>query len=175
MELINAEALPSDVETFVAAVATQLTFYKEDEILSPLEKIIFYPVPFPTLRKPQLHTGEFHEDGIIILSLRNFTDGLMQSKKHFNIGLYTFACAYTYYNNLKFPELTEKEAKEIEVIRGFTIEDVTNTHNIHNFDTQAFLIETYFECKSLLKEKLPSIFEFIDLEFIDSNSDFKNN
>jgi len=174
VELMNEESVPSDVETFVAAVATQLTFYKEDEVFSLLEKIIFYPVPFPTLKNRQLHTGEFHEDGVVILSLKEFTDGLMLPKEHFNIGLYTFACSFIHYSNMSPLHLKEEDLREIELIRGFTIEDVTNTHNIHNFNIEAFLIETYFECKILFQQRMPSIFQAIESELIDSNSDFKN-
>ena len=165
IELINAESIPADVEVFIAASASLYQFHTKKEVFIDLEKVVLYPVQFPTPLHLQRHACEFHDDGIILLSLKEFTEGLANPAENFNIGTYAFGVAYIHFAKIE-DTISPESISVLEEIRGISIDSIIAKFNIPNFNTTAFAYETYFYDAEEMNKKAPEIYQQIKDTFL---------
>lgn len=89
---IQGQELKEDEKCLIAAGVAHMTFYQDDFLIDPFEKIIFYQHPFPSPHFPYLHICESDgEDGILIFSLEQVWQGWLNPHKAFNPVYYELA------------------------------------------------------------------------------------
>lgn len=81
-----------DEKTLIACGAVHMTFFLDDFLIEPYEKIILYQHPFPSPHHPFLHICEADaEDGVLIFSLEQVWAGWLKPQKAFNAVYYQLA------------------------------------------------------------------------------------
>jgi len=90
------DAVPEDVKGVTAIQAVTLTFGQAEFLMTPFERIVYYPGAFPSPQYPQhFHASEiYEEDGVLLFSVEHLMRGFIHPQAHFNIGLYEYARAF---------------------------------------------------------------------------------
>ena len=90
-----------------------------------LQKVIFYPRAFHTPDFHEYHMCEYHRDGVIIMSLQDFQQGINNPTSNLNIALYSFA-EYWLQNstnsNFYAYDISESDIKKLYKIRNLSEE-----------------------------------------------------
>lgn len=89
------DELPGDVLLAISTQAVILTWNKPVFLFEKFEKIIVYPLAFPTLNYQFLHASELHEeDGCILFSAQHLMEGFLKPGQFYNVALHEYAKAF---------------------------------------------------------------------------------
>lgn len=81
-----------DEKCLIACAAVHMTYFMEDFLIEPYEKIIFYQHPFPSPNHPFLHICESDtEDSVLIFALEQVWQGWLKPQKFINPVYYELA------------------------------------------------------------------------------------
>ncbi|MEI6407895.1 MAG: zinc-dependent peptidase [Bacteroidota bacterium] len=105
------DELPPDIELALASQAVMLTFMKEEYLFRQFEKVIVYPLPFPSPEFPFAHASEMYEaDGCLLFSAQQVLQGFIQPKQFYNIGLHEYARVFiAIYPNEPYPDFSAED------------------------------------------------------------------
>jgi len=152
------EKLPADIELALAAQAVMLTFHKPRFLFEKFEKVIVYPVPFPSPEHPYPHTSElYEEDGCLIFSAEQVMCGFTQPGTWYQVGLHEYARAYvlTYpeetYPTFQEPDIWEK----LEAVSGISRQYVESVIGIPGVSVLPVAIHHFFAFPDPFREVLP--------------------
>lgn len=86
------ESVPADVEAIIAAAAVKVRFHEEDLLYANCEKIVVYPLAFPTPVHPhEWHSSEwFAEDGVVLFAADALMKTQLQPGKSIDLALYEY-------------------------------------------------------------------------------------
>ena len=158
------DKVPAELTMLTAAAIVQFTFGLErDYWIDALEKIILYPLRFPTLERTTWHACEAHPDGCILLSAEALKLGSRDTAAYYNVALHAVAEFWA----LKHPH--ETAAFEATLDGSFT-EQLLSARlftdgfwvGITGIDTpQRFpmAVETFFAQPARMRAAMPDTFE----------------
>lgn len=153
----EVEALPPDVELALAAQAVMLTFHKPQFLFERFEKVIVYPVPFPSPEYPFPHSSElYEEDGCLIFSAEHVLRGFMQPG-WYNVALHEYAHAFVRsWPQEVYPELDDDIVWEkLTLVSGLTRQQVESSIGIAGIATLPVAIHHYFKFPDQFAQHLP--------------------
>lgn len=139
--------VPFDVKNILASQAVRLCLGLEDFLIKDLDRIYVYKHPFPSPRFQFIHTYEIDvEDGVIILSLEQAINGIIQPHKYYNITLHAFAEAFVHLHpQYQYPLVDSYGWDKISEISGINKEIIIATCGYENLDLLPVHIVAYFE------------------------------
>ncbi|WP_170254652.1 zinc-dependent peptidase [Phaeodactylibacter luteus] len=155
------EDVPADLKAVAAACAVQLTFGKEDFLLSPFEHIIFFPQPFPSPQYPEnYHASEiYEEDGAVLFSAEQLMKGFLEPGAYYNIGLHEYAKAFERVDaQQEFPPLGEGHWEELEQISGFSYPAIQQWINLDPIPLRPVSITLFFTFPDRFREVCPKLY-----------------
>ena len=151
IKFANQDPVPRDFECLVAAMACQSAWHREKYMYDKLQKVIFYPRAFHTPDFHEYHMCEYHRDGVIILSLQDFQQGISNPNTNLNIATYCFN-EYWLQNSTNSDfyasDISKNDIEKLYKIRNITEEMLKEKNKLPYFDLHAFYLETYYYLKS---------------------------
>ena len=163
------DEMPGDVEAALAAQAVMLTWNKEVFLFEKFEKVIVYPLPFPSYDHQYPHASELHEeDGCLLFSAQQVIEAFLKPSQFYQVGLHEYAKAYVLtYPQAPWPTLTldEETWARLAQVSGMTQVHVEMMTGIAVSDPLPVAIHHYFTFPEALRRELPAVAETLDLIF----------
>ncbi|HET9487770.1 MAG TPA: zinc-dependent peptidase [Chryseosolibacter sp.] len=168
----NAPEVSIEAKVLIAASACQLTFGLPDIYLRHFDKILVYPNEYYSSITRQYHKGEVNPRfGIIVLSWKNFLEGIVSDERSVNLGLHEMAHALRLENIIRNEEYRFFDDDLIrrfdEYARGICKDVKRNgaffrpyaCTNEHEFFSVA--IENFFDRSELFRKELPDLYSIL--------------
>lgn len=162
------ETVPEDLKALVAANIVQLTFGQSDYRMPMFERIVIYPVPFPSPQfREHLHSSEiFVEDGVLLFAADHLLPGTLEPQRYFNLGLYEYAKIFRLsYPEYAYPQGAEIEWSVLEQVSGYTKKKIAGFVGLPDLDQSAVAITFFFSFPEKFAEALPEATEQYRLIF----------
>lgn len=166
--------LPAEVKTAISAQAVRLCLHKKDFLFPKFEKVIVYPLPFPSPNFPPLHAGEINrEDGCILLSARETLAAFANPTQYFNIALYEYAKIYctTYPDDAATLTALQVNHTMLEHCSQIHSAVIVRYTACANPSLEALLIHHYFAFNPNLNRLYPTICNTMDTIFKSQEKD----
>lgn len=124
--------VPEDIKCMVAAHAVFMTLGIKDYLIGDMDRIFLYKHPFPSPDMPWLHNTETNtEDGVIILSLEQLTNAILNPAAFYNTAFHAYAEALIHVHGLeKLLINIDPSWEKIEQCGAFT-KDQIHKHTGH--------------------------------------------
>jgi hypothetical protein len=86
------DSVPEDIQVLIASAGVKVRLEEEKLLYSNCEKIVVYPIAFPTPIHPhEWHSSEwFSEDGVVLFAADALMKGLMNPTKHLDLAIYEY-------------------------------------------------------------------------------------
>ena len=131
-------------------------------LFEKFEKVIIYPVPFPSPEYPFPHASElYEEDGCLIFSAENVMRAFFNPGKLYQVGLHEYAKAFM----LACPEAVwpafdaENVWQDLETASGMSREHVENVVGLSGLDALPVAIHHFFIFPITFKKAFPQEFD----------------
>jgi len=156
-----------DVKNMIAQVPVTMTLNKKEFLFKDFEHIVLYKHAFPSPVYKFLHTVETHsEDGVIIFSLEHAEHAFFNNSQFYNVAYHAYAEAFVKSNpKYDYPITENKQWDAVEVITGFTKDQILGTLGFENIDLLYVLITVYFTHQIRFRKVLPEITNRLDSIF----------
>ena len=165
--------ITDDIKVLVSATAYMLTFGFRNFHIDLINRIFIYPEEFYSTINDEFHKGEFNPRmGALVLSWKDFKDGVGDPNDHINLGIHEFAHAI-HLNCLKRRDVSSIIFRSTfnELIRIISDKDQGNklieSHFLrkyaftNQFEFLAVTIESFIETPEEFKTKFPKIYNKI--------------
>lgn len=164
---IGWERVPDDVELALAAQAITLHFHREPFLFEKFEKVIVYPVLFPTPEHPYPHSAELYApDGCLIFSAPELMHGFLHPRLAYNIGLHTYAEAYmASHPDAQWPAMPENSWEILEQISGLEMQQIQDILKMIPTNPIPVAIHHFFTYPETFQQTLPDIYAIFQREF----------
>jgi hypothetical protein len=162
------DEVPIDVKTMLAAQAIMLTFKKPEYLFKQFEKVIVYPLPFPSPEYPFAHASEMYEaDGCLLFSAQQVTQAFIQPDLFFNVALYEYAKVYMLtYPDENYPACTEIDIwDQLEQVSNMNRAFVEATIGLAGINPLPVLIHHYFNFPKTFQARMPEACRQLDEMF----------
>lgn len=162
------DELPPDLSTMISIQAATITFWKNDFLFKKFEKVIVYPLPFPSPEYPFPHSSELYEaDGCLIFSARELALGCMQPNRYYNIGLHEFARAYIMLHpDANWPLPSEEDIwDQLSHVSGMDRGSIEQTIGLAGIDVLPVMIHHYYIFPDRFRGSLPNYATQLDQLF----------
>ena len=150
------ESITDEMKVLIGAKAIQITFGHPSVYFEHFWRILVYPDSYYSEINQRYHKGEVNSKGYIILSWKNFIEGISDRTDGVNLGIHEMAHAlhienaitnneYDFLNSEKLEEFNFRAQREMEKINSgekHLFRKYAGT-NIHEFF--AVMIENFFE------------------------------
>ena len=159
------EEVPEDIRFFTALSGVHLTFGWEDYLLPKFEKIIIYPHPFPSPQYPErFHASEvFEEDGVVLFSAQHLVKGVLESKRHFPVGLYEMAKVMLLsYPEKEWPKLPDDAWERLEKISGISREALVQYINLDDIEPLPVSLVYFLTMPESLLREWPELYRHLN-------------
>jgi hypothetical protein len=141
------DVLPPDIQMMLAAQAVTLTFRKPQFLFHKFEKIIVYPMPFPSPEYQFNHASELYPaDGCLLFSAREVVAGFLQPGRMYNVGLHEFARVFVLtYPDAPYPVFDGLDVwPRLKLVSELTRDQVEQMIGIAGVDVLPVAIHHYF-------------------------------
>ena len=165
--------ITDEIKVLVSATACMLTFGFRNFHIGLINRIFIYPEEFYSTINEEYHKGEFNPRmGALVLSWKDFNNGVGDPKDHVNLGIHEFAHAI-HLNCLKRRDVSSIIFRSTfnELIRIISDRDQGNklieSHFLrkyaftNQFEFLAVTIESFIETPEEFKTKFPKIYNKI--------------
>lgn len=154
------ENLPEDFKSILAHNNIMMTFYQDEYLLDPYERVIVYNHPFPTPKHQYLHTVETdHEDGVIIIAMEHTIQAMLYKTKFYNVGLHGYLEAYmNIHPDLAWPKIKDSDIPVLEKISGFKTDKLIAYLGFEPYDFGFVAANYFFTFPRRFAEALPEIY-----------------
>ncbi len=152
------EAVPPDVQFALAVQAVTLTFNKPVFLFDKFEKVIVYPLPFPSPEHDVVHASElYQEDGCLLFSAEQLMAAFVQPGAMYNIGLHEYAKAFMLtWPHEAWPDLqTEGIWDNLEAASRMPREHIESVVGLPVEDPLPVAIHHYFTFPEAFRAVLP--------------------
>lgn len=152
--------VPFDVKNILASQPVRLCLGLEDFLIKDLDRVYLYKHPFPSPRFQFIHTYETDVvDGVVILSLEQAINGIVQPKNHYNITLHAFAEAFIHLHpQYQYPEVESYGWDKINEFSGLKKDLILAICGYDSIDLLPVHIVAYFEFSEEYQRLLPNEF-----------------
>lgn len=162
------DQMPPDVELAITSQAVILTFMKEEFLFRQFEKVIVYPLPFPSPEFPFPHSSElFDTDGCLLFSAQQVMQGFIQPKQHYNIVLHEYARVYVAtYKEESYPDFScEDNWEKLEQVSKMDRNVIELTIGLAGLPPLPVAIHHYFVFPAQFKSTFPKETDTFDKIF----------
>jgi hypothetical protein len=152
------EAVPPDVQLAIATQAVTLTFNRPAILFDKFEKVIVYPLPFPSPEHDYLHASELHqEDGCLLFSAEQLMPAFFQPGTLYNIGLHEYAKAFVLtYPAEAYPDLSAEDIwTRLQTISLMSREHIESVIGMAGVEPLPVAIHHYFTFPEQFRAVLP--------------------
>ncbi len=158
--------VPEDIKCMVAAHGIAVNMGFKDYLIGDVDRIFLYKHPFPTPSNHNLHNVETHiEDGVIILSLEQLTQSILDPKSYYNVAYFAYVQAFVELNkNIKF-DLLDSEWHSIEKISGLSQEVILEQIGVGNSPKLIIYLSLFFSNPEEFKLNANNDYEKLSLIF----------
>lgn len=152
--------VPEDIKCMIAAHGIHMTLGIKDYLIGDIDRIFLYKHPFPTPDFPTLHHVEVNtEDGVIILSLEQQVNAILQPDSYFNIAYYAYGEAFVFtHKDIIFSDLTD-DWISLEIISGWPKEWFYSQTGLEKLSITAVHITMFFSNPNEYQRILPEYYE----------------
>lgn len=160
--------VPPDVETAIAVQATIFNFAKQQLLFERFEKVIVYPIAFPSPEYPYPHASELYEpDGCIIFSAQHVVRALVQPMQYYNVALHEYAKAFhVTYPTTVFPKFDAPDVwLRLELVSGMPRAAIENFMDMAGLDVLHVALHHYFTFPNRFTEVFPAEAKALDQIF----------
>jgi Mlc titration factor MtfA (ptsG expression regulator) len=159
--------VPEDIKCMVAAHGIYMTLGMEDFLIGDVDRIFLYKHPFPTPDMPWLHNAEMNaEDGVIILSLEQLTNAILNPAQFYNTAFHVYAEALISVHRKSLEQLTRNGSLSVPVIIGPFSEEQILKHTGHKeINPLAVHIHYYFSFPDQYKTHFPDLYHKLSSVF----------
>jgi hypothetical protein len=154
----DSDGLPPDVELAIAAQAVIVTFGRPEFVFDRFEKVIVYPVAFPSPEYQFFHASELYEpDGCLLFSAGHVVQGFAQPGKMYNIALHEYARVFVRtYARENYPDFESPEQWErLEKMSGMSRQYIESFIGLAGVEALAVAIHHYFTFGEPFREAFP--------------------
>ena len=171
----NMPVVTDEMKVLIAASAVQLTFGLPNVFLLHFQNILIYPDSYYSTISKRYHKGEVNPAfGMIVLSWKDFVEGLQTPDDSLNLGLHEMAHALRLENvvrndeqNFLKPHILQQWEKESQLER----EKIRNgeSHFFRQYaasDDEEFFaiaVENFFERPQQFWQELPHLYQILSL------------
>lgn len=162
------ETVPPDIQLVLAAQAVTLTFNRPRFLFDKFEKVVVYPLPFPSPEHDFVHASELYApDGCLLFSAEQLMLGYLQPGTIYNIGLHEYAKAFTLtYPSEAYPDLSAADAWEkLQACSQMSREHIESVIGIPDVEPLPVAIHHYFTFPEAFKVVLPDKAAVLDRIF----------
>ena len=156
------ENLPEDLKYAAASYAIMLTFYRDEFLMTGLDRVAFYPHVFLTPKyNDDVHACEVElEDGTFIFAVQQAMHGHLKPKQYYNIFIHTFAEALKLKDGESI-EIEQPEAiwKTLHQISNISKDKIEAFIGLPLNDPWPMIVHHYFVYPIHMKEKAPDLFD----------------
>jgi len=152
------ETVPPDVQFALATQAVTLTFNRPRFLFDKFEKVVVYPLPFPSPEHDVVHTSElYQEDGCLLFSAEQLMQAFMQPGVMYNIGLHEYAKAFVLtYPHETYPDLTADDTWDnLQAASRMSLEHIESVVGLPIEDPLPVAIHHYFTFPDSFRAVLP--------------------
>ena len=152
--------VPHDIKCMVSAHGVYMTLQQDDYLIGDTDRIFLYKHPFPSPNHPFLHNVEYNaEDGVIILSLEQLSNAILQPETYYNIAYHAYAEAFL--NNTKqlITVDVQDSWSQIETISGWSQEQIQAQTGFSQLELLPVHITLYFSMPQQYQQELPNQYE----------------
>jgi hypothetical protein len=166
--------VPYDIKSIIASQNIRMLLGLDDYLLKDMDRIYLYKHPFPSPNHQFLHTVETNtEDGIIIFSLEQGVNGILNPGQHYNVVLHGYAEAFVEnFPDLNYPEVEHYGWQRLELIEGVFGKRILSTIGFTSTNLLPVHIVAFFEFSDQYEKLFPS--EFIVFTDIFKQNPFLN-
>ena len=165
--------ITDEIKVLISATACMLTFGFRNFHIGLIDRIFIYPNEFYSTINDEYHKGEFNPKmGALVLSWKDFKEGVDEGKDHINLGIHEFSHAI-HLNCLRKRDVSSIIFRSTfnELIRIISDkeqgEKLMESHFLRNyaftnqFEFLAVTIESFIETPKEFKSKFPKIYNKI--------------
>jgi Mlc titration factor MtfA (ptsG expression regulator) len=165
--------ITDEIKVLISATACMLTFGFRNFHIGLIDRIFIYPNEFYSTINDEYHKGEFNPKlGALVLSWKDFKDGVGEHSDHNNLGIHEFTHAI-HLNCLRKRDVSSIIFRSTfnELIRIISDkeqgEKLIESHFLRNyaftnqFEFLAVTIESFIETPKEFKSKFPKIYSKI--------------
>lgn len=148
--------VPEDIKCMIAVHGVQMTLGLDDYLIGDMDRIFLYKHPFPSPKMPWLHHVETDiEDGVIILSLEQLTNAILNPSMFYNIAYHAYAEAIVgVHGHLPFP-VCEGSWNKLEEVGGFSKDQIEKQTGHKSIDPLIVHIHYYFVFRNNYEKIFP--------------------
>jgi Mlc titration factor MtfA (ptsG expression regulator) len=171
----NMPVVTDEMKVLIAASAIQLTFGLPNVFLTHFETILIYPDSYYSVISKRYHKGEVNPSfGIIVISWKDFVEGLKKPDDSLNLGLHEMAHALRLENvvrndehNFLKPHILQQWEEESTLERAKISKG--ESHFFRQYagsDEEEFFaiaVENFFERPKQFWEELPHLYQTLSL------------
>lgn len=155
------DSLPPDIQMAIAAQAVMVTFGRNEFLFSSFEKVVVFPMPFPTPEHPYDHASEMHlEDGCLLFSAEQVMLGFVKPNQWYNVALHEYAKAFVMkYPQESWPDFSGEEVwGKLEQVSGMPRSYVESVIGLAGVDALPAAIHHFFNFPRSFNTHFPDEF-----------------
>ncbi|MFN0015466.1 MAG: zinc-dependent peptidase [Saprospiraceae bacterium] len=159
------EAVPPDIQLALSVQAVSLTLKRPKLLFDNFEKVIVYPLPFPSPEHDVVHASElYQQDGCLLFSAEQLMPAFLQPGTLYNIGLHEYAKAFvlTYPKEI-YPDLSgENTWANLEAISNMPLTHIESVIGLPVTDPLPVAIHHYITFPERFRNLLPEAAHVLD-------------
>lgn len=162
------EAVPPDVQLALTAQAVTLTFNRPVFLFDKFEKVIVYPLPFPSPEHDYMHASELYApDGCLLFSAEQLMLGFSQPGALYNIAMHEYAKAFVLtYSDEAYPDLSADDIWEnLQACSQMTRAHIESVIGIAGVEPLPVAIHHYFMFPQQFRASMPDAAAVLDRIF----------
>ncbi len=162
------EVLPPDVELAIAAQAVTLNFHQQNFLVEKFEKVIVYPMPFPTPEYTFAHASElFEPDGCLLFSAEQVIQAFLQPAQWYNVALHEYAKAFVLTHPAEpYPDWSADDTwDQLAAVSGMSREHVEAVIGLAGVEPLPVAIHHFFIFPERFREVFPEAADIFDRIF----------
>jgi len=162
------EAVPPDVQLALTAQAVTLTFNRPAFLFDKFEKVIVYPLPFPSPEHDYVHASELYApDGCLLFSAEQLMAGFSQPGAMYNIGMHEYAKAFVLtYPDEGYPDFSADDVwDKLQACSQMTRAHIESVIGIPDVEPLPVAIHHYFMFPQQFRTSMPDTAAIFDRIF----------
>lgn len=162
------DELPPDVQLVLAAQAVMLSFHRADFLFEKFEKVIVYPIPFPSPEYDFVHASELYEaDACLLFSAQHVIKAYIEPDQMYNVGMHEYAKAFALiYPNEAYPDFSAEDSwEQLEAISRMSREHIESVIGLAGVEALPVAIHHYFIFPEQFRAVLPQKAAALDRVF----------
>lgn len=151
------DTMSPDLQMALAAPAVMLGFRKPEVLFGKFEKVIVYPLPFPSPEYAFEHASELYvEDACLLFSSEQVMQAFIEPHRLYNVALHEYARVFVLcYPNEPYPAFEDDNVWEkLQTVSGMSRQFVENVIGLSDVEALPVAIHHFF----IFRERFEAVF-----------------